>query len=131
MTLSALIVAAWAITIVLTAFLIWGFVRTRNFGYLVLLLPFTLWQFISIPIGPLIDTQIGLIDSRRALEFPFSVFGELTKGELIAIVQLGSSTIRGLLILLGFYLLIKRTPRQMQTVGGSDAPLAEDVSVPA
>lgn len=111
MTLTALVVAAWAITVVLTAFLIWGFVGTRNFGYLVLLIPFTLWHFMSFLTAPVIDTQIGLIDSGRTLTFPFRLLGDFTKGDLVAMVQLAGSTIRGLLILFGFYLLIKRTPR--------------------
>jgi hypothetical protein len=132
MTLTALVVVAWAITIVLTAFLIWGFVRTRNFGYLVLLIPFTLWHFMSFLTAPVLDTQIGLIDSGRTLTFPFRLLGDVTKGDLVATVQLAGSTIRGLLILLGFYLLIKRTPRAIRPIEHPEAkPLKENVSVPA
>ena len=131
MTLTALVVAAWVIAVALTVFLIWGFVRTRNVGYLVLLVPCTLWYLMGYLTAPVLDAQIGLIDAGRTLTFPFRLLGDVTRGDLVAIVQLAGSTIRGLLILLGFYLLIKRTPRALRPIERPEAePVKEDVTVP-
>jgi hypothetical protein len=83
------------VTIALAIVLIWGFIRTRNYGYLVVMLPLTLWhliwsgfEFIAVQASNGDSYLRFLSEYRMLLEF-----------------------LRSLVLLLGFYLLVRRTPR--------------------
>lgn len=108
-------VVSFATHLALAGFLIWGFIRTRNSGYLVLLIPFTIWTFVIPPVTS------GVIESGR-----FTV-----TGDLVAFLHFVSSILRTLIFLLGFYLLITRTPKASVSDGTPTAPRDDEADVPA
>ena len=94
MFLTPLVVLAGGLSIALIAVLVWGFVRTRNPGYAVLLVPFGLWHFVPYVLSAIVDSQPAINSG----------------GDTLELVQLSSQVLRGLFILVGFYLLIRRSP---------------------
>ena len=121
---------SWFITLALTGFLVWGFLRTRNFGYLVLLIPFTLWHFLSFGSREIVDSQLVAIRGGQGLAFPFSLIDQPTAGYFVAVYQVIIGIVRGLFILLGFYLLVRRSPKVAGVPQGTGDQQRQESSVP-
>lgn len=122
--------AGWALVFVTAGVLVWGFARSRNPGYLVLIVALPAWTLLRGLLAPIVDNQVDRAINGEALSFPFSLIGGATAGQFIANLHWALEVSQTVLLLLGLLLLI-RLPHHLSRKPGPVAPKSEpDVRSP-
>lgn len=96
----------WVIAIATVGLLVWGFIRSRNLGFLVLLVGAPGWALLQQLTSPFVTRQIDRVRLGETPAFPFSFLGPTSTGEFIGTYLLAMRLGQALLILLGILLLV-------------------------
>ena len=123
-------VVLWVVMVATAALLVWGFIRTRNLGFLILLLAVPGWRVLERLTQPAITKQIEGFKGGEVPPFPFSFLGPTTLGEFMATYLMAMQVGQGVLFLLGilFLMLPHRVVGEHQK---SSPPTDPDAHAPA
>lgn len=120
--------SAWAVFIATAVLLVWGFVRTRNLGYIVLLMAFPGWFLFRAVTSPLVERHIERIAAGHSQGFPFNLFGELSVGAYIASLHWLLQVGQAILVALGILLLVLGSPTSSSETASTSGQPEDRVS---
>ena len=109
--ITALEVAFWVVLVAIAAGLVWGFVRSRNAGYLLLLFALPGWALLERALRPIFQDQFERVSRGQDPAFPYSLLGHESLGDIVAQYSFSFRLVQSVLFLIGVILLAMHSTR--------------------